>query len=254
MNWKVFLSVVLLPMVMATQTMAETVLITGSNKGIGLAFAREYAAKGWIVIATARKPDKAEDLKALAEQYPDTVSIMQLDVTDDARIAELAEELKDTPIDVLLNNAGISGLMKEEMFGMIDYDRVRLEMEVNVYGPLKMAEAFLPHVKASEQKKIIAMSSSMGSIETAKGFMYGYRMSKAALNMGYKALSTQLKGQGVIVGLINPGPTRTDLMKEVPGDLRTPQQAATDLIRNIDSYTMETTGKFLQYDGTELPW
>lgn len=244
----------ILPFLFATQVSAETVLITGSNKGIGLAFTKAYLERGATVIATARKPNKAEDLKALKDQYGDQLKIEQLDVTNDKHIEKLAEKYKDTPIDLLLNNAGISGLMKQEAFGQIDYDHVQYEFEVNTFGPIKMAEAFIDNVAASDQKKIVAVSSSMGSIETAKGFMYGYRMSKAALNMAYKGLSTSVKGKGIAVGLVNPGPTRTDLMKEVPGDLRSPDDAAADMIRNIDGLTVETTGAFMQYDGTTLPW
>ena len=246
--------ILVLPLLFATQVSAETVLITGSNKGIGLAFTKAYLERGATVIATARKPKTADDLKALKDQYGDKLIIEQLDVTDDKRIEKLAAKYKDTPIDLLLNNAGMSGLMKQEAFGQIDYDHVMYEFEVNAFGPIKMAEAFVSNVAASDQKKIVAVSSSMGSIEKAQGFMYGYRMSKAALNMAYKSLSTNMKGKGIAVGLVNPGPTRTDLMKEVPGDLRTPEDAVADMIRNIDGLSMETTGAFMQYDGTILPW
>lgn len=241
----------------STVLQAETVLITGSNKGIGLAFAQQYAAKGWTVIATARKPEKAQELQKLAKQYPDTVLIEKLDVTNDEQIAALSAKYKDSAIDVLLNNAGTTGSMKDEMFGRLNYEVLQWEFEVNALGPLKMAEAFAKQVRASEQRKIIAVSSSMGSIEKTFGYMYGYRASKAALNMYYKNLAMEMKKKKknpAIVALVNPGQTRTDLMKEVPGELKEPAVAATELIAIIDKLTLDNAGQFFQYDGSLLPW
>ena len=131
------------------------VLITGSNRGIGLEFTKQYLERGWTVIATARKPEKAEDLKQLGIQYPDRLSIHQLDVTDNERIDELAKELEDQPIDLLLNNAGISGYIPDQIFGRLDYDSFEQVLAVNTVAPLKMAEAFYPHIKSSNLKKIV---------------------------------------------------------------------------------------------------
>ena len=163
------------------------VLITGSNRGIGLEFAKQYLERGWTVIATARKPEKAEDLKQLGIQYPDRLSIHQLDVTDNERIDELAKELEDQPIDLLLNNAGISGYIPDQIFGRLDYDSFEQVLAVNTVAPLKMAEAFYTHIKSSNLKKIVSVSSSEGSIGGAyddeSGRMYFYRSSKSALNI-----------------------------------------------------------------------
>ena len=253
---KIFHTVIaiLLVLLVTKTALAETVLITGANKGIGFAFAEQYAAKGWDVIATARKPQSADALQALAKRYPGKIRIEQLDVTDHSMIDALAKKYEGQPIDLLLNNAGMTGTMKQELFGKIDYQLLQREFSVNALGPLKMAEAFLPHVRASETKKIVAVSSSMGSIEQAFGFMYGYRASKTALNMFYKNLSMEMKKKKVIVALVNPGQTRTDLMKEVPGELKPPEAAAAELIAIIDQLTLADNGKFYEYDGSIIPW
>ena len=137
---------VLLISVSSLSTVADdeigTVFITGANRGIGLEFTKQYLERGWTVIATARKPDKAEDLKQLEIQYPDHLSIQQLDVTDHERIDNLAKELEGQPIDLLLNNAGISGYIPDQIFGRLDYGSFEQVLAVNTVAPLKMAEAW----------------------------------------------------------------------------------------------------------------
>ncbi len=239
--------------VLSTTSFADTVLITGGNRGIGLEFVKQYAEQGYTVIATARKPEKADDLNALAKSN-NNIKVEKLDVTNHAAIDALAEKYKDQPIDILLNNAGISGGSDQQKFGSIDYAVFDQVMRVNVHGPMKMAEAFLPHVLASEQKKIIAVSSSMGSIKKTFGILYIYRSSKAALNMAYATMAKEMRRKKVIVGLVNPGPTDTEFMAGVKGKLRDPAVAASDMMRNIDGLTIKTTGSFLQYNGKKLPW
>ena len=131
-----------------------TVLITGANRGIGLEFVRQLSARDWNVIATARKPEQAEQLQALADADANIV-IEQLDVTDHERIAELAEKYRDQPIDILLNNAGLTPRYATAFKRVkgVDFDTARLSFEVNALGPLKMAQQFMPHVAASDQKK-----------------------------------------------------------------------------------------------------
>ncbi len=233
-----------------------TVLITGSNRGLGLEFARQYAARGWQVIATCRKPEAATELKALMKEYPGKLVIERLDVADFDQVDALAERYKGRPIDVLLNNAGITGGMQNQIFGEMDFDVFKMVLTVNSIAPLKISESFYPNVRASHDKKIIAVSSSQGSIGFIKQpRLYFYRASKAALNMEMRNLAFQLKRRGIIVGMVNPGPTDTDMMAGLPKKmLRSPAQAVSDMIRNIDGLTIETTGSFLQYDGTLLPW
>jgi NAD(P)-dependent dehydrogenase (short-subunit alcohol dehydrogenase family) len=233
-----------------------TVLITGANRGLGLEFARQYAARGYKVIATARQPDKATELRALQEKYP-KVAIEELDVTNFAQVDALKAKYRGQPIDILINNAGVTGEpFKTQVFGKIDYSAFDPVMHVNVLAPLKMTEAFISNVEASRQKKVITVSSSMGSIAKSFGTGYFYRSSKSAVNMIMYSLSKDLKARGIVIGLVNPGPTDTDMMAVFRGraQLRRPEVATADMIRNIDGLTLETTGAYIQYDGTTLPW
>ncbi len=235
-----------------------TTLITGANRGIGLEFTRQYLEMGWNVIATARKPGKADQLIDLKEKYPDHLTIQQLDVTDHGRIDELALELKDQPIDLLLNNAGISGGSSNQIFGNMDYDVYESVLSVNTIGPLKMAEAFYPHVKNSELKKIVSVSSSEGSIGTAfkrgGGRLFFYRSSKTALNMVMVNLAFQLKGRGIAVGMVNPGLTDTDFVSDMPFPMRSAELAVSDMIRNIETISVDNTAAYINYNGKPVPW
>ena len=187
----------------AAFTADKTVMITGSNRGIGLGFVRHYVNQGWNVIATARRPEAAEDLKAIQADYPN-LNIVQLDVTDHARIDALAAELAEQPIDVLINNAGIKPLTRGPE---IDYDNARMMFEVNVWGAVKVAEAFMPHVKKSKDKKLVNLSSWLASIELSRAgaAMINYKASKAALNAYMVAMSHGTREDGVVTILIHPG-------------------------------------------------
>ncbi len=232
-----------------------TVLITGSNRGIGFEFTRQYAERGWQVIATTRSPDKAQALKELAG-VNDNILIEQLDVTDFDRIDELAEKYTDTPIDLLLNNAGISGGGKNQMFTKMDYGVFARVLAVNSIAPLKIAESFYPHVRASRDKKIVTVSSSEGVISgVTRPSLYFLRSSKAAVNMAMVNLALQLKRNGIIVAMVNPGPTDTDLMAGLPKKMlrQTPESVA-DMIRIIDKLTPEDSGALLNTDGSTIPW
>ena len=235
-----------------------TTLITGANRGIGLEFTRQYLELGWNVIATARKPGKADQLIDLKEKYPDHLTIQQLDVTDHERIDELALELKSEPIDLLLNNAGISGGSSNQLFGNMDYDIYESVLMVNTIGPLKMAEAFYPHVKNSELKKIVSVSSSEGSIGTAfkrgGGRLFFYRSSKTALNMVMVNLAFQLKSRGIAVGMVNPGLTDTDFVSDMPFPMRSAELAVSDMIRNIETISVDNTAAYINYNGKPVPW
>jgi NAD(P)-dependent dehydrogenase (short-subunit alcohol dehydrogenase family) len=233
---------------------APTVLITGANRGIGLELARQYAERDWFVIATARQPAAADDLKAIQAEHP-RLEIVQLDVTDHARIDSLARELDGRPIDILINNAGISGGHENAKFGEMNYDAYYQVHAVNVIGPTKMAEALLPNIAQSEQKKIINITSGQGSIAETWGCCTFYRSSKAALNMISRNLSLELKRQGITVGLISPGFVRTGFTAGLDHPaMISPQQSARMVIAVIDDYDLEKTGTFMAHDGRELPW
>ncbi|MEQ1802962.1 MAG: SDR family oxidoreductase [Gammaproteobacteria bacterium] len=233
---------------------APTVLITGANRGIGLELARQYAARGWRVLATTRNPAGAAELLALAKQNP-TVTVEALDVTSHAGIAALAAKYKGVPIDVLLNNAGISGDGEGGQFGELKYDVYEKVHAVNVVGPLNMAEAFLPNVAASLQKKIISITSTQGSITRSTGGGYFYRSSKAALNMVMHSLAMDLKPKGITVGLVSPGFVRTDFTKGIDLPMMiTAEQSAAAVIKVVDSYDLAMTGKFMRHTGEEAAW
>jgi len=231
-----------------------TLLITGANRGIGFELARQYAARGWHVIATARRPQEATKLKALADGNPRLV-VEALDVTDHAQIDALAAKYRDRPIDVLINNAGISGGHENAKFGRMNYEAYYKVHAVNVVGPVKMAEAFLPNVAASTQKKIISITSAQGSIAKTWGCCYFYRSSKAALNMMMRNIALELKPKGITVGLVSPGFVKTDMTAafDLPMMI-TAQQSAAALIGVIDGYDLSKTGTFIEHDGSDVPW
>ncbi len=241
----------------ATETEAvPTVLITGSSRGIGLEFARQYARRGWTVIATCRSPDKALELQKIAQDYPN-VTIDQLDVTDHDMIDALADKYSGTPIDILLNNAGINPSPGDQMLGSIDYDLFRTILETNTIGPMKMSEAFMDNVRASEQKKIMTLSSGMGSIENSprfRGVTGPYRVSKAGVNMAMRVVYGSVGRRGVIVGILDPGLVDTDQAKTVPLDKLPPEVSVAAMVEVIDNFDSENSGSFIQYDGERVPW
>lgn len=235
---------------------APTVLITGSSRGIGLEFTRQYLQRGWTVIATCRSPDKALTLNALAQEFPNVI-IEQLDVTDHEMIDALADKYRGTPIDILLNNAGINPSPGDQMLGSIDYDLFRTILETNTIGPMKMSEAFMEHVRASEQKKIMTLSSGMGSIELSprfRGITGPYRVSKAGVNMAMRVVYASVGRRGVIVGILDPGLVDTDQAKSVPLDKMPPEVSVAAMIEVIDNFNSENSGSFIQYDGGTVPW
>jgi len=233
---------------------APVVLITGSNRGIGLGLARRFAAEGWNVIATCRSPDKATALQTLAAENPRVV-IEQLDVTDNDRITALAAQYKDTPIDVLLNNAGISGGTKNESLGAINYEVFNHIMAVNAIAPVRMTEAFMEHVAASQHKKIMNISSAQGSVASVRsGRLYFYRSSKRALNMMMHSMAKEVADRGIIVGLLGPGAVDTDMMRGIPIPKLTTEKSAGDLYQVIAEFDAESSGAFIRHDGETIPW
>lgn len=239
-----------------------TVLVTGANRGIGLRIARNYAERGWTVIATARKPKKAEELNELAEAN-DNVTVEYLDLMDHKGIDKLAEKLSDTPIDVLLNNAAMLGEPADQAFGSYNYETMEQIYAVNVAGTMKVAEAFYENVAASEQKKIVAVTSQQGSItELRDPLIPFYKMSKTALNMGMKSMSRTTKKKKVTIVLISPGAVDTQMMNSAldyagfkgSGFLITPEQSAEAVINIIDQYDLKMTGTFMSHRGTVIPW
>ncbi len=233
-----------------------TVLITGSNRGIGLAFVQQFTEHGWNVIATARKPEKAEELNALAKKHK-SITVEQLDVTDHARIEALAAKYKGQPIDILLNNAALTPRYKTAFYPLfgIDFDIALTSLKVNAIGPLKMCQAFMDHVAASNHKKIIVISSKSGSIsESPKMVMfYSYRGSKAALNMYMYTLAFETPDKKIILTLLSPGMVNTTEGMKIPGAIEL-EDSVPKMMKIIFALTPKDNGKFLSYDGTEVGW
>jgi len=229
----------------AQQTTPRTVLITGANRGLGLEFARQYSAEGWNVIGTARKPDAAKDLEALG------VRVMQLDVTDQESVDRLARDLGQQPIDLLINNAGIFPMAAT--VPEIDFADVTRTLDVNTVGPMRVTCALLPSLRRGEAKLIVNITSNLGSItDNTGGRFYGYRESKAALNMFTRSLAAELRDEGFTCVVMNPGWVQTDM-----GGPKAPLQAPESIagIRAvIESLTPADSGTFWTYEGRQMPW
>jgi len=250
---------------------AETVLVTGSNRGIGLQFVAQYAERDWKVIATSRSPEDDYDLQALADKY-ENILIEALDVTDQKEIDALAVKMKNQPIDLLINNAGLLGDRDKQVWGDIDRETFNQLMSVNVFGPLKVSEAFAENIFISERKQIVVLSSVIGSIglRDTSTPLPSLAISKAAVNMAMRTVAMQLKDQGVIVAMLFPGSVQTRMMHQAFGmsieeaskkkdfdygfESLTPAESVNKMMTVIDSLDNFGTGVFLNNDGTEIPW
>jgi NAD(P)-dependent dehydrogenase (short-subunit alcohol dehydrogenase family) len=225
-----------------------SVLISGANRGLGLEFAKQYAAAGWRVYATCRDAGRADALKAI----PGTVSVHSLDVADKASLSRLALELKAVPLDVVIANAGVSGPrgMQPEL---VDRDSWLETLQVNTLGPLALAGAFKPNLEKGRLKKVVAITSRLGSIAlNDTGGLYVYRSSKAALNAVWRSLAIDWKPLGMICAVLHPGWVRTD-MGGPNGDIDA-TQSVTGMRQVIDGLTPESSGRFFNWSGEDLAW
>ena len=234
-----------------------TVFITGSNRNIGLEFVKQFSENNWNVIATARNPQEASELQTIAAEQ-DNVVIEQLDVTDHEQIESLAEKYTDQPIDILLSNAALTPRYKSAFKKIkgVDFDIARSSFEINVLGPLKLIQSFMPNVEKSQGKKIIALSSKVGSFSERPKipFMYSYSISKAALNSLLYSLSFESKRKNIVVVAISPGMVNTTPGMKLPGAIET-EESVTKMMQVIDDLTMADNGHFIDYeDGRRLAW
>ena len=223
----------------------KTVLVTGANRGLGLEFARQLHAAGARVIATARRPEAADELTALG------VRVEQLDVADPASVAALAERMKGESLDVLLNNAGIF----PERGGFVDADpaEVLRVYDVNTVGPLRVTQALLPNLRKGDRKLIMNMSSGLGSIaNNGRGSSVGYRSSKAALNMQTRTVAMELADEGFIVVAMSPGWVRTDMGGENAN--LSPEESVRGMLAALAPLEAADSGSYLNHDGTGLSW
>ncbi|MCK1354271.1 SDR family oxidoreductase [Bradyrhizobium sp. CW7] len=227
----------------------RSVLITGANRGIGLALARQYATDGARVFACCRDPGRADKLRALIASSGGRLQTVQLDVADEASIASLKAVLGDQPIDVLINNAGISGLSADR----IEAPGYLTTMRVNSLAPMLIAQTLRENLTKSNEKKLVAITSIMGSTSTAGGGKYAYRASKAALNNGMRGLSRDWARDGILVALLNPGWVQTEMVSGQAAYISA-EECARGLIERITELTPATSGVFQDYRGVRIRW
>jgi len=225
-----------------------SVLIAGANRGLGLEFARQYAAAGWKVYATSRDLGRADELRKLGGD----VSVHQLEVSDKASLSALALALKTVPLDLVIANAGVTGPrgMSPEM---VDRESWIETFVVDTIGPVAVAGVFKPNLEKGRGKKLVALSSRLGSIaENDTGGLYVYRSAKAALNAAYRSLAIDWKPAGITVAVLSPGWVRTD-MGGSHADLD-PAESIAGMKRVIDGLGSEQSGRFFNWSGEEIAW
>jgi len=235
----------------------STVLVTGANRGLGLEFARQYAADGWEVFATARLPKKSAELSKLAERHSN-LRVHTLNITDDESVEELANAVAGRPVDVLILNSGVYP-REGQKIGQIDYEGWREAFETNVLGSIRVIETLLENVSASERKQIAAISTSLSSLRGVQGgsvaqagTSYQYRTTKTALNMAMSILAKELVPRGISVVMFDPGWVKTDMGG--PHAQLTPKESISGMRKVLAGNAMEISGKFLGHDGTLRPW
>lgn len=227
------------------------VVITGANRGIGLELARRYLERGDHVDAGVRTPASAHDLAALGQGAGGRLRVFACDVADDTSVRAFAAAVGDVAVDVLINNAGVMG--KWLSLADLDFEDVTRTFDTNAVGALRVASALLPHLRKSSVRKVVNMSSRMGSIaQNTNGGAYAYRMSKAALNMATKTMSIDLGGENFTVVALHPDWVKTDM-----GGLDAPmsvEESATGIIKLVDRISRAESGGFYHFRGDPIPW
>jgi NAD(P)-dependent dehydrogenase (short-subunit alcohol dehydrogenase family) len=232
--------------------MTSTILITGSNRGIGLELVRTFADRNWHVLACCRRPHQAVELSAIAEESGGRVAIHPLDVADSEQIRSLVETCGDRSIDILFNNAGIAG-PSPQRFGPIDTGEWLETLRINTLAPYHMAVAFVEQVARSRRRIIATIGSQLGSIaDNTSGGRYAYRTSKAAVHMVMKGLAVDLADRRITSVALHPGWVKTNIGG--PQAPVSPAESAAGLYRVLATLTPEDSGKLWSWDGSQLPW
>ena len=231
--------------------MSINVVITGANRGIGLALASLYARRGATVFACCRAPSNATELRALAETAP--LSVLPLDVRDDASVAAFAGTLGDKPVDILINNAGVSGgPLEQQTATQIDFAAWADAFQVNSMGPVRVLQALLPQLKRAKHPKVMSVTSQLGALSLDLALAFGYSASKAALNKFMRLAAGELSRDGIAVGLVHPGWVKTDMGGA--GAHITPAESAAGIAAVIDKLSLENTGGFWKWNGNTHDW
>ena len=228
------------------------VLVTGSNRGIGLEYVRQLLARGDRVFATCRNPDAADALKQLKTDYDDALTLVAMEVIDPDSVASAYDSVcgQVDALDLLINNAAINP--GEEKLGGIQKADLMSAFEVNVAGVMLVSQQFVDLLKNGDNPRLVHISSGAGSITQGSPGQYSYRVSKAALNMFNRVLYQELKPLGIISVVLNPGWVITDMGG--PNAHLQPEDSIRQQLQVIDSLTMDDTGSFKDYNGGELPW
>jgi NAD(P)-dependent dehydrogenase (short-subunit alcohol dehydrogenase family) len=221
------------------------VVVTGANRGIGLELARQCVQLGYTVVGTARDVGEAKELKATGAE------ILQLDVSDAASTAAFAKALEGRPVEILFNNAGVTG--GGSSLAELDLDAAARAIAVNTLGPMRVTKALLPNLKAGSRKTVVTISSALASIgNNERGGYLGYRESKAAVNMFMRSLAAEFRGDGFIAVAMSPGWVRTDMGgSSAP---LSPEESVRGILSVVRSLEQKDSGSFISHDGSRLPW
>ena len=228
-----------------------TILVTGANRGLGIEFVEQYINEGNDVIATYRNENSSMDLIEMGNERSN-LKLLQLDVSSNKSLNSFAENLGDSPIDIFINNAGVYG-PRNSSFGNVDEENWIPAIKINAIAPILLTQLIIKNIRSGADKKLIYITSKMGSIDDNKGGgAYVYRSSKTALNAVVKSLSVDLENEGMTVALIHPGWVKTDMGG--PNALIDKDTSVRGMIEVISNLDISSTGNFYNYDGSIIPW
>ena len=236
----------------------KTLLVTGGNRGLGLEFTKQYSQLGYRIIATCRNPKEARELNLLKETSKTDIKIYTLDVTNHKEIDALSQSLSNIPIDIIINNAGIIGPfpifehIEKQRFKTMDYSVWEEVLRTNLFGPIKISECFLENLKSGQDKKIIFISSTVGSINEGKESAYAYATSKTALNKAISLMAEDLRNENINILALCPGYVKTR-MNGGGANLET-NESIEGMIKQINSLNESNSGNFLRYNGEKIAW
>ena len=231
---------------------SSTYFITGCNRGLGLEFVQQLLARGQRVIATCRDIATATDLTALTLKHSGQLSLVEMDVSDEASMREAVALLNDEAIDVFINNAGVYG-PRDANFGNVDGPAMAEVLYTNAVAPVLLTQLLIDNVRKGSGKKLVYVSSKMGSIaDNGRGGSYIYRSSKTALNSVVKSLALDLAPEGIATATLHPGWVRTDMGG--PNGLIDAPESVSGMLNVIGGLSVANTGQFFNYDGSTIAW